>query len=87
MLGSDARGRCIARARRSAGRMRRAGGGERAGSWSRAPRRGARRSALPFGVWMALAKATPVAGLDEDRQGLLAANDGSQLPSSPRRRE
>ncbi|TFZ05969.1 hypothetical protein EZ313_04775 [Ramlibacter henchirensis] len=39
-----------------------------------APR--ARRSALPFGVWMALAKATPVAGLDEDCQGLLAANDG-----------
>lgn len=35
-----------------------------------------RRSALPFGVWMALAKATPAAGLDEDAQGLLAANDG-----------
>ena len=29
------------------------------------------RAALPFGVWMALAKATPVAGLDEDAQGLL----------------
>ena len=39
-----------------------------------APR--ARRSSLPFGVWMALAKATPAAGLDEDAQGLLAANDG-----------
>jgi hypothetical protein len=39
-----------------------------------APR--ARRSALPFGVWMALAKATPAGGLDEDCQGLLAANDG-----------
>ncbi|WP_427913242.1 hypothetical protein ACPWT1_21910 [Ramlibacter sp. MMS24-I3-19] len=35
----------------------------------------ARRAALPFGVWMALAKATPVAGLDEGCQGLLAAND------------
>ncbi len=31
------------------------------------------RAALPFGVWMALAKATPVAGLDEDTQGLLDA--------------
>ncbi|MGV3572300.1 MAG: hypothetical protein ACO1PB_17005 [Ramlibacter sp.] len=30
------------------------------------------RATLPFGVWMALAKATPVAGLDEDAQGLLA---------------
>jgi len=36
----------------------------------------ARRAALPFGVWMSLAKATPAAGLDEDAQGLLAANDG-----------
>ena len=36
----------------------------------------ARRAALPFGVWMALAKSTPVAGFDEDAQGLLAANDG-----------
>lgn len=31
------------------------------------------RSSLPFGVWMALAKATPVAGLDEECQGLLGA--------------
>jgi len=36
----------------------------------------ARRAALPFGVWMALAKATPAAGLDAEAQGLLAANDG-----------
>jgi hypothetical protein len=35
-----------------------------------APRR--TRNSLPFGVWMALAKATPVAGLDEDAQALLA---------------
>lgn len=31
------------------------------------------RASLPFGVWMALAKATPMAPLDEDAQGLLAA--------------
>jgi hypothetical protein len=31
------------------------------------------RAGLPFGVWMALAKATPVAGADEDAQGLLHA--------------
>ena len=36
-----------------------------------APRRS--RSGLPFGVWMALAKATPVAGLDEDAQALLGS--------------
>jgi len=30
------------------------------------------RAALPFGVWMALAKATPIAGGDDDAQGLLA---------------
>lgn len=30
------------------------------------------RAALPFGVWMALAKATPLAPADEDAQGLLA---------------
>ena len=34
-----------------------------------APRRA--RQPLPFGVWVALAKATPVAGLTEDEQGLL----------------
>lgn len=31
------------------------------------------RAALPFGVWMALAKATPVASADDDAQGLLDA--------------
>ena len=30
------------------------------------------RAGLPFGVWMALAKATPLAGADEDAQGMLA---------------
>jgi hypothetical protein len=34
-----------------------------------APRRS--RNSLPFGVWMALAKATPIAGLDEDAQAML----------------
>lgn len=34
------------------------------------------RASLPFGVWMALAKATPVAGLDEDAQGLLGGSGG-----------
>ena len=33
-----------------------------------------REMKLPFGIWMALAKATPVAGLDADTQGLLGAN-------------
>ena len=35
------------------------------------PARRRSRSSLPFGVWMALAKATPVAGLDEESQTLL----------------
>lgn len=35
-----------------------------------APRRS--RQPLPLGVWMALAKATPVAGLTDDEQGMLA---------------
>ena len=37
-----------------------------------APRR--QRQALPFGVWLALAKATPVSGLTDDDQGLLACD-------------
>ena len=36
-----------------------------------APRR--TRQNLPLSVWMALAKATPVAGLNDDAQGLLEA--------------
>lgn len=35
-----------------------------------APRRS--RQSLPLGVWMALAKSTPVAGLSEDEQGMLS---------------
>lgn len=32
------------------------------------------RAGLPFGVWMALAKATPMPNADDDAQGLLDAN-------------
>ncbi|HET8745171.1 MAG TPA: hypothetical protein VFM98_06185 [Ramlibacter sp.] len=32
------------------------------------------RAGLPFGVWMALAKATPLESPDDDAQGLLASN-------------
>jgi hypothetical protein len=39
-----------------------------------APRRS--RNGLPFGIWMALAKATPVSGLDEDAQAMLDAQAG-----------
>jgi hypothetical protein len=39
-----------------------------------APRRA--RQSLPLGVWMALAKATPVAGLNEDEQALLGGSQG-----------
>ncbi|MBI5276630.1 MAG: hypothetical protein HY854_09240 [Burkholderiales bacterium] len=35
------------------------------------PARRAARAALPFGVWVALAKATPVGDVDEDAQGML----------------
>jgi hypothetical protein len=74
VLGSDARGRCIGAPDEvppecgvlvcEHGRLQMA---------RPAPRRG--RRALPFGSWMALAKATPVAGLDEGAQALLADCD------------
>ena len=35
------------------------------------PARRRTRTGLPFGVWMALAKATPLAGSDDDAQGQL----------------
>lgn len=38
------------------------------------------RQQLPFGVWMALAKATPIAGLNEDEQGMLTITG---LPTTP----
>jgi hypothetical protein len=40
-----------------------------------APRRS--RQQLPFAVWIALAKATPVAGLNEDAQGMLGGGEAS----------
>jgi hypothetical protein len=75
VLGADARGRCI-----GAPEEVPEGCGVMVVEQDRLlvarPAARARRAALPFGVWMALAKATPTAGLDEDCQGLLAANDG-----------
>jgi hypothetical protein len=35
---------------------------------------------MPFGTWMALAKAQPVRGFDEDAQGLLAPLDEDETP-------
>lgn len=74
VLGCDAKGRCIAAPDEvpaecgvlvvEQGRLRVA---------RAAPRHA--RTALPFGVWMALAKATPVAGLDEEAQALLGDPD------------
>jgi hypothetical protein len=70
VLGCDSRGRCIAAPEEvppecgvlvlENGRLLAA---------RAAPRRS--RNALPFGVWIALAKATPFAGLDDDAQALL----------------
>jgi hypothetical protein len=77
VLGCDAKGRCIAAPEEvppecgvlvlEQGRLAVA---------RAAPRRS--RNGLPFGVWMALAKATPVAGLDEDAQALLGAQAGDR---------
>jgi hypothetical protein len=71
VLGCDARGRCIAAPEEvppecgvlvvEQGRLHAV----------RAAPRERRRNGLPFGIWMALAKATPVGGLDEDAQSLL----------------
>ena len=71
VLGNDARGRCIAAPEEVPAEC----GvlvleGERLQVARPAPKRD--RRAVPFGVWMALAKATPVAGLDEGAQPLLA---------------
>jgi hypothetical protein len=70
VLGTDARGRAIGEADEipaECGVMLLAG--DRL-SVARPALRPA-RAGLPFGVWMALAKATPVANADEDAQGLL----------------
>ncbi len=70
VLGNDARGRCIGspdEIPQECGVMVLEQG--RLAVARIAPRRAIAR--LPFGLWMALAKATPVAGLDEENQGLL----------------
>jgi hypothetical protein len=70
VLGCDARDRCIA----EAGEVPAECGvmvleGERLVVARAAPRRS--RNGLPFGVWMALAKATPLPVPEEDPQGML----------------
>ena len=70
VLGTDARGRCIGAADEipaECGVMVMENG--RLVVARAAPRRAIAR--LPFGLWMALAKATPVKGVDEENQGLL----------------
>lgn len=70
VLGQDAKGRPIGEPDEvplECGVMLLEGGRLRV---ARAARRRTRTS-LPFGVWMALAKASPVAGLDEETQSLL----------------
>ncbi|MBC7602765.1 MAG: hypothetical protein H7255_08920 [Ramlibacter sp.] len=81
VLGNDARGRCIGKPEEvpaECGVM--VLEGERLVVARSAPRR--IRNGLPFGVWMSLAKATPIAGLDEDAQALLgeAGNDPDHPP-------
>jgi hypothetical protein len=70
VLGCDARGRCIG----EVGEVPAECGvmvleGERLVVARAAPRRS--RNGLPFGVWMALAKATPLPVPEEDPQGML----------------
>ncbi len=72
VLGSDAKGRCIAAPDEvppECGVMVVENG--RLSVARAAPRRS--RIGLPFGVWMALAKSTPVSGLDEDAQAMLGS--------------
>lgn len=73
VLGTDARGRAIAEPDEIPGEC-----GvlvlEREGRLAVArPALRPARAGLPFGVWMALAKATPMASADDDAQGLLDA--------------
>jgi hypothetical protein len=75
VLGNDARGRAIGEPDEVPGEcgvmVLRADGGF---SVARPALRPA-RAGLPFGVWMALAKATPTSHADEDAQGLLDASN------------
>jgi hypothetical protein len=70
VLGNDAKGRCIAdpsEVPAECGVM--VTENSRFAVARAAPRQ--TRQQLPFGVWVTLAKATPVAGLNEDEQGML----------------
>jgi hypothetical protein len=74
VLGNDARGRCIAAPDEVPAEC----GvlvleGARLQVARPAPKRP--RGAVPFGVWMALARATPVAGLDDEAQALLGDSE------------
>lgn len=74
VLGNDARGRCIAAPEEvplECGVL--VTDGHRLQVARPAPKRP--RQDLPFAVWMALAKATPVVGLDDGAQALLADCD------------
>ena len=83
VLGSDARGRCIGAPEEIPAEC-----GvilleqDRLSVARAAPRRS--RTGLPFGVWMALSKATPVAGLDDEVQGLLSTLDAGSGPTAVR---
>lgn len=82
VLGCDAKGRCIAEPEEipaECGVMLLERG--RLVAARAAPRRS--RNGLPFGVWMALAKATPVASLDDEAQALLGIPTVSDVPTSP----
>ena len=75
VLGCDARGRPIGapdEVPAECGVMMMEGERLKVAPAARRPARGG----LPFGVWMALAKATPVAGLDEDSQAMLGSGEG-----------
>ena len=75
VLGNDARGRCIARPDEippECGVL--VLEGERLVAARAAVHRAAGR--IPFGVWVALAKAQPIAGFDDDAQDMLAGEPG-----------
>ncbi len=85
VLGSDAKGRCIAEPTEVPAEC-----GvlmlehDRLVVARAAPRRA--RGPLPFGLWMALAKATPVPNLDDEAQAMLGMPPGaspSDVPISP----
>jgi hypothetical protein len=75
VLGADARGRVIGEPEEVPAEcgVRRAGRDGRL-AVARPAQRPA-RAGLPFGVWMALAKATPLVSPDDDAQGLLDASN------------